>query len=126
MVMGCLTIETEVLLANFFGSPENPRWTEDGVPIVVIEKCAKTLANNLPGYVFYDLSRRRLWNVVNENREYVLSGENIIYKGGEIDREKYNKVYASDISEKMSTVVDSFFKFRLYEKEIKLLMPVRA
>lgn len=124
--MCCITIETDVLIANFFGSPQCGLMRMNGAELEKIERCAIVLANNLPGYVFYDLSSKRIDRLVKENKEFVLDGGKMYYRGGWIDRKQYNKVYASDISEKISNIVDGFFQYRLYDKEIKRQMQVHA
>lgn len=60
----------------------------NGVELEKIEKCAKVLANNLPGYVFYDLSQRSINNLVKNKKEFVLNDGKIYYRGAKIDREQ--------------------------------------
>lgn len=124
--MCCITIETDVLVANVFGSPEKELAGMDGVELETIEKCAKVLANNLPGYVFYDLSSRKVESFLKENKGFTLSDGTIYYRGEEIDRRHYNRVYVPAISNKISEIVDNFFRFGLYNKEIKRQMQVQA
>lgn len=124
--MCCITIETDVLIANFFGSPENELAGMGGVELEVIEKCAKVLANNLPGYVFYDLSSKKIAELVEENKEFVLNDGKMYYRGPGIDRKQYNKVYVPAISKRIGEIVDGFFRFGLYDKEIKRQMQVQA
>lgn len=124
--MCCITIETDVLIANIFGSPQKILAGMDGVSLEVIEKCAKVLANNLPGYVFYDLSFRKIEGFLKENKDFVLNNDKIYYRGEKIDREQYNKVYVSAISQKIGEIVDAFFYFGLYNKVIKRQMQVQA
>lgn len=124
--MCCITIETDVLMANFFGSPKCGMMGMNGAELEKIEKCAKVLANNLPGYVFYDLSPKKIDKLVKENKEFVLDDGKMYYRGGRIDRDQYNRVYISDISQKISEIVDEFFQYRLYDKEIKRQMQIQA
>lgn len=124
--MCCITIETGVLVANFFGSPENESVGQNGVELELIEKCAKVLANNLPGYVFYDLSSRKIEEFVEENKEFELRDGKIYYRGEKIDRKQYNKVYVPSISKRIGEIVDGFFRYGLYNKEIKRQMQVQA
>lgn len=124
--MCCITIETEVLMANFFGSPECEFTGMDGVELEKIEKCAKVLANNLPGYVFYDLSPKKIKELTKENHDFLLNEGKIYYRGKKINRDQYNNIYSVSISKKISGIIDGFFKLHLYDKEIQILMPVRA
>lgn len=124
--MCCITIETDVLIANIFGSPQKEQLGMDGVELEVIEKCAMVLANNLPGYVFYDLSFKKIEEFLKENKDFILNGSKIYYRGINIDREQYNKVYIPAISKKIGEIVDAFFSFGLYNKVIKRQMQVQA
>lgn len=124
--MCCITIETEVLVANFFGSPECIFTGADGVEVEKIEKCAKVLANNLPGYVFYDLSVKKINELTKENHDFLMNGGKIYYRGKKINRDQYNTIYSASISEKIVRIIDGFFRLHLYDKEIKILMPIRA
>ena len=124
--MCCITIETDVLVANFFGSPECRFTGMDGVEVEKIEKCAKVLANNLPVYVFYDLSLKKINELTKENHDFLLSEGKIYYRGKKINRDQYNNIYSASISEKIGRIIDGFFRLRLYDKEIKILMPIRA
>ncbi len=124
--MCCITIETDVLVANFFGSPESGLAGMDGVELEVIEKCARVLANNLPGYVFYDLSPKKIAELVEENKEFVLNDGKMYYRGPGIDRRQYNKVYVPSIARRIGEIVDGFFHFGLYNKEIERQMQVQA
>lgn len=124
--MCCITIETDVLVVNVFGSPEKKSTGMDGVELAVIEKCAKVLANNLPGYVFYDLSSRKIEAFLEENKAFTLNDGIIYYRGEKIDRKQYNRVYVPPISNRISEIVDNFFHYGLYKKEIKRQMRVQA
>lgn len=124
--MCCITIETDVLVANVLGSPEKQRAGIDGVEMETIEKCAKVLANNLPGYVFYDLSSKRVEAFLQANKDFELNDGKIYYRGAKINRKQYNKVYVPTISNRISEIVDGFFHFGLYNKEITRQMQVQA
>lgn len=117
--MCCITIDTEVLFANFFGSPEYQKYEEQGATPEILEKCAILLSNNLPGYVFYDLTEKKILEVIKKNPGYKIEvNEEIFYRGQKINREYYNNIYTPMISERIKSVVDTFFNERLYEKKI--------
>lgn len=122
--MCCITIDTEVLFANFFGSPEYRGNGHEGADIEVIEKCARVLANNLPGYVFYDLTPKAIAEVTRENKDYVMVENKIFYRGESIDRNACNSIYTSGISKRIGQVVDGFFSQGLYDKKVDLLTPI--
>lgn len=82
------------------------------------------LANNLPGYVFYDLTPKKIEEVTRENRNYIQMGHKIFYRGGTIDRNACNSIYTPSISKRIGQVVDGFFSQGLYEKKIDLLIPI--
>lgn len=124
--MCCITIETDVLMANFFGSPKCGQMAEEGVELEKIERCARVLANNLPGYVFYDLTQKKIISFMKENKDFILQDNKISYHGRKINRNKYNNIYSEKISSKISEVVDAFFDQKLYDKDIKILMPVQG
>lgn len=127
MCMCCLTIETDVMLANFFGSPKYEELGENVATINNIEKCAKILANNLPGYVFYDLTPKKIESLIKEDRNYAYGDDGrIIYRGEKIDRKSYNMIYTQEISNKISKIVDDYFQNRLFDEDISLLTPIRA
>ena len=122
--MCCITIETEVLFDNFFGSPEYKKFGNKGADIETIEKCAKVLANNLPGYVFYDLTPRKIREVIRENKCYIQEGSKIFYVGESINRNLTNKIYTKNISEKIGQVVDGFFIQGIFDEKVDLLTPI--
>lgn len=122
--MGCLTIDTETLLANFFGSPEYEKSGLDKVGIDTIEKCAITLANNLPGYVFYDTTRKSIRKLSEKNKGFILDGDIVYYRGDKINRHKYNRSYINWISNSIEDIVDSFFKYRVFEKSVKRIAEI--
>lgn len=124
--MCCITIGTDVMLANFFGSPGYLTSGLDGADLDVIKKCAVTLANNLPGYVFFDLTQKKVDALVNGNHGYIYQGGKIMYIGKGIDLKRYNDSYTPGISEKIEKIVNGFFKQQLYAKEIKPLVQVYA
>lgn len=124
--MSCITIETDALLANFFGSPEYETIGENEISIKIIERCAIFLANNLPGYVFFDLSKDSISYVAKKSLWYQIDGDNIIYSGLKIDRDNYNRVYSARIANKITNMVDDFFVNKLYlnNREIEYMKPV--
>lgn len=124
--MCCVTIDTEVMLANFFGSPEYRKMQEDSVEIETIEKCAIVLANNLPGYVFYDVSPKAIRKLSEKNKGYILEGKRVKYRGREIDLKQYNRRYTPKISDSIEKIINSFFIYQLYNKQVRLLSVVRG
>ena len=84
--MSCITIDTEVLFANFFGSPEYYKFESQGATPEILEKCAILLQNNLPSYVFYDLTKKSVLRVIKNNSGYEM-GDNgeVFYRGKKID-----------------------------------------
>ena len=125
-VMSCITIETDAMLANFFGSPEYEKIGESKVNIQIVEKCAIFLANNLPGYVFFDLSKNSINDVARNSPWYQLDGDDIIYSGVKIDRDNFNYIYTSRIANRITNTVDDFFVNELYQsnRKIEYLKPV--
>lgn len=124
--MCCITIDTEVLLANFFGSPGYMEMNEDSVAIGTIEKCAIVLANSLPGYVFYDVTQKKIRELSERNKDYVIHQGRVSYRGKGIDRNQYNRIYTYKISHNIEQIVDLFFQYHLYDRQIKLLSAVRS
>lgn len=124
--MCCITINTEVLFANFFGC-EAFREQEalmHGVELTVIERCALTLSNNLPGYVFFDLSERNVERLLEENKDYYRKDGKIFYRGDKIQLEDYNSIYIDYVSARIREIVTGFFNNHLYNEKVQKLAPV--
>lgn len=129
--MSCITMDTKTLLYNFFGSPYcEKEFYNDGVSIDILDKCAKTLANHLPEYFFYDISMKAIKRLIEEEpgrpKKFMLDEKDKIhYNGGNIDINRYNACYTKEVFESIPKIIDGFFKHKLYEKDIILLHPVR-
>lgn len=123
--MGCISIDAKVLLYNFFGS-QSFNLNKESVPLEIIDKCAIFLANNLPGYVFYDSNVSSIIRVTKKNPEFILSEGKVICKGNNINLEIINNIYSKTISNKIQEIVNDFFENNLFEKEIILLSPIYA
>lgn len=97
---------------------------ENDISVDTLEKCAKILANNLPGYFCYDLSMKAIKRVIEDEAQYpirmfTLDKENKIhYSGAWINLRECNACYIKEISEKIPEIVNGFFKYRLFEKDI--------
>lgn len=124
--MCCITIDTEVILANIYGSPEVNLMKGDGIRIDVIEKCAVVLANNLPGYVFFDATPAAIKKVAIENMDFKEENGKVYYYGDKICRDYYNRIYTPSIAEKITNLVDGFFKYKLYDAQVTLYAAAMA
>ncbi len=131
----CITIDATTLLCNFFGSPyyQTLEDNENGVSIKTIEKCAKVLANNLPTYLFYDATIKGIRRAINEdgkifnlNKILRLQDNKIYYNDSTIDLAKCNSCYTKNIANEITQIVNNFFIYKMYRKEIVLLKPIRS
>lgn len=120
--MCCITIDTEVILANIFGSPELNLMRGEGIGVDIIEKCAVVLANNLPGYVFYDVTLPAIQKTTLENISFKIEHGKVYYFGNPICREKYNQIYTPTIASKIINLIDGFFKYEMYNDSVTLLV----
>ena len=124
--MSCLRIDLETILNIFGGHPIFFNEFPNGiVKKEIIEKCAIYLINNLPGYVYCDISGDEIKKAIKDNDRisYHEEKEIFIYKKLK-NRNYYVSSYSKSIGEKIISLIDYFLKEKLYEKEIVLLKRV--
>lgn len=114
MRMCCIILDAKVILNNFFGSPNfDTKIIGARVKKRTINQCSIFISNNLPGYVFCDLSEAAIGEAIGEgNFEYDDREESFIFKQ-KIDRSEYNQFYPQTIAEQLEHIVDYFLKSNL-------------
>ena len=143
-----LHLRTDLLLACFFASENSHKIGAKCVNIKVIEKLAIYLANNLPGYVSYDLSEESIEKVVylsavkakyeprdREGKE-VVSYYYFRYKDGNVfyndskyllDFNYYLSLYPTDLVDKITIITNSFFENKRYlDNDMRLTARILA
>lgn len=115
-----IVLEAKVILNNIFGSPELPDFIRyNSINIKDVEQCSIFISNNLPGYVVCDLSDDAVEHAVKTGEiEYDHSSGDFRLKH-EIDREKYNRYYPKETTEKLKKIIDWYFKRKLYNRKIE-------
>lgn len=119
--MCCIKLSAEAVLVNYFGSPLFQSSDNDTgmVNVSSIQSCAAFLANNLPGYVSYDISIKALQEAVKSGMFQMSADGSKIALQEDVDRQRYNWSFPSSIANRIEKIVDKFFQRELYKREIQ-------